>query len=271
MAEQGGIATWMGEPAVRQRINERISGRAGVWPTDWLLQHVDHPVETAVSLGCGEGALERDLVGKGICRSVLGIDASHRSIALARERASAQGQTTIEYRTGDMNRPGLSPESFDAAFFHQSLHHVSDLGSCLDAVRDALREDGWLYLDEYVGPSRRSWNRALIAEARAVYETLPDELKRTRKVRYPIDRHDPTEAIRSGEILQAVEARFDIIERRDYGGNLLALIHPNLKLDALSDDERALFLEALLDIEDDLLERGAQSYYTIILARPKER
>lgn len=269
VAHSGGIPTWMGERVVRERINRRISGDPGTWPTDWLASRVEHPISSAVSLGCGEGALERDLVEKGICSSIVGIDASTGSIELARERAAALGLDTITYRIGDMNHPGLEKSRYRAAFFHQALHHVSNLDVCLRDVRNALEESGWLYLDEYVGPSRTEWSRERIADAQAVYETLPDELKLRRRVGYPIDRRDPTEAIRSGEILGILGEHFEVIERRDYGGNLLSLIHPNLNLVSLAEDERDMILEAMLDIEDELLDRGAPSYYTILLARPR--
>lgn len=269
-ASAGGIPTWMGEIVVRERINRRISGAPSVWPTDWLAQNIQRPLATGVSLGCGEGALERDLVQKQICRTILGIDVSEAAIELARKRAAEMKTGSISYRVGDLNRLDLEGQTYEGAFFHQSLHHVSDLDRCLDAVRRSLSAGGLLYLDEYVGPGRREWKRSLIDDAEAIYQTLPDELKRRRRLTYPIDRRDPTEAIRSGDIIRFLEKHFVIESRRDYGGNLLSLIHPHLKLDLLTDENRAMILEALLDIEDRLLSEGASSYYAVILARPKK-
>lgn len=269
-ARAGGIPTWMGERVVRERINRRISGDPGVWPTDWLLEHTGR-VERGLSLGCGAGALERDLVRKGICRTVTGVDASRGSIEIARRAAADEGlDHSLEYTVGDLNRMTVEPSSFEAAFFHQSLHHVERLGHCLRQVARSLAEGGYLYLDEYVGPSRNGWNRDELADAAAVWETLPVELRRRRRLAYPIDRRDPTEAIRSAEIVGALEEHFEIVERRDYGGNLLAVIHPHLSFDMVEEAEREVLLEALLDIEDELLARGVASYYTVILARPRD-
>lgn len=263
----GGVVTWMQEPAVRRAINRAITGSENRWPMEWLQErYVPQPQARGLSLGCGTGALERDVIQKGICESVLGLDLAPAVLALAEEECQRAGLGGITYRRADLNRLDLPPQSFDIAFFHQSLHHIEDLDGCLAAVRSALVPGALLYLDEYVGPSRREWTNARIHAARAVYSELPAAVKRVRRVRFPIDRRDPTEAIRSSKILPTLTRHFTVREQRDYGGNLLAILYPNMALDRVSSDERQAILTTILGTERTLLARGVPSYYAVVVA-----
>jgi SAM-dependent methyltransferase len=261
---QGGLRTWMGEEVVRRYINSSVTGSPDLWPIEWLRTLVPSPFDSAVSLGCGEGALERDLLSKRLCARILGIDISLEALALARARAS--GLSGVEYRQGDLNKLELTAASFDAAFFHQSLHHVEDLDSCLSVTVSALRPGSMVYFDEYVGPSRSDWSMALIEGASEVFERLPAAVRRSRRLKLPIDWRDPTEAVRSSEILEAVARYFEITLRRDYGGNFLSVIHPHLRLENLTPEERAALLQSLVDAERAWLAADHESYYTVLVA-----
>jgi SAM-dependent methyltransferase len=251
---QGGLRTWMSEEAVRKYINQSVTGSPGLWPIEWLQTLlVPSPFTAVLSLGCGEGALERDLLSKRLCTSILGVDISTAALKMAEAKAKEAGLTgveyCVEYRQGDLNTLDLPAASFDAAFFHQSLHHVEDLDSCLSAVVSALRPGGLVYFDEYVGPSRAEWSAAQIKEASKLFAGLPVTVKRSRRLELPVDWRDPTEAVRSSEILGAVSRRFEILQRRDYGGNFLSVIHPHLRLGHLAAGERAALLELLIAAE----------------------
>jgi SAM-dependent methyltransferase len=222
-----------------------------------------------LSLGCGDGALERDVRRKGICESVVGIDISDDALRLAREHAAAEGLDAISYRRGDLNHITLPHANFDIVFFHQSLHHVVALEHCLEQVAAALRPGGVLYVDEYVGPTRTDWNEAMLAHANRIYRSLPGELRNVASVMFPIEEDDPSEAVRSSEIVPQLQARFDFEARRDYGGNLLALLHPLIDWGRLDSAGKAALLERLIDDEDRLLAGGEPSFYTVIVAIPR--
>lgn len=268
-------STWLHEELVRRYVNRRISGSEHVWPLDWfgawLDEHHDgRRFESGVSLGCGEGALERAVIVQGLCRSMVGLDLSGEAVKSAAEQAEQAGIDSIRYRRADMNHLAFEDsDAFEIAFFHQSIHHVDALEHCLGTVARTLPADGFLYLDEYVGPSRDQWAPELIAAAQAVFDELPTAVKRRPRLELPVDWRDPSEAIRSAEIVPVVEEHFEIIEKRDYGGNLLAVIHPWLDLGSCDADARNAVLAQLLDAEDALLADGVPSYYTVIVAAPR--
>jgi len=265
----------MAEPTVRRAINQAVSGSPDVWPMVWLQGLLgSERLSRCVVLGCGDGPLERDLVRKGLAEQVLGIDLSRGALEQARELAQdlaqAEGIEGLEYLRADLNRLQLDPASFDAAFFHQALHHVEALEDCLRTVRDSLVDDGLFYLDEYVGPSRSEWRRALLSEAEEVFQSLPRALRRRSHLQVPVDWRDPTEAIRSSEILPVVRSLFDVVEERPYGGNFLSVIYPHLQLDALEDGSaRDALLAEIVEAEHKYLARGAPSFYTVLVCRKR--
>lgn len=264
----GGQRTWMAEPAVRRYINRSISGSPEIWPIEWLQDQLNSlPLERGVSLGCGDGPLERDLLAKRICRSLLGLDISREAIEIARRLAAEAGLAGVEYRQANLNTLTLDSGPFDAAFFHQSLHHVEDLDHCLETVSQALVPGALVYCDEYVGPSRADWKRALIADADRFFQTLPRSVRRRSRLQLPVDWRDPTEAIRSAEIRTHVRKYFQVEQERPYGGNFLSVIHPHLALERLGAEERDTLLEEIVAAEREHLRSGAESYYAVLVCR----
>jgi magnesium-protoporphyrin O-methyltransferase len=69
--------------------------------------------------GCGTGALAQELAGRGA--RVLAIDLSPTLVELARQRSSAAGASSIEFRSGDMSDPALG--EFDHVIAMDSLIH----------------------------------------------------------------------------------------------------------------------------------------------------
>ncbi|HWC64454.1 MAG TPA: class I SAM-dependent methyltransferase, partial [Thermoanaerobaculia bacterium] len=163
---------WGAQPLVRRAINRRITGNPDVWPIDWFaFRHAREPFGLALSAGCGEGALERDLVAKNVCRNVEGIDFSREALRRAEARAAEAGLgQRIRYRAANLDALALPAETYDIVFFHGSLHHVREVDNVLATVHRALKPGGTLFLDEYMGPSRLEWSDANWRFARAAFE-----------------------------------------------------------------------------------------------------
>jgi len=230
-------------------------------------------------VGCGTGALERDLVAKGITGRILGIDVADGPLEHARAEAKASGlNDAIDYSKADAWEFLSRRSGFDSIFFHGSLHHFERPEELLGLTRRALCTDGVLYFDEYVGPSMKDWSWRKLLQANLAYRFLPDKLKRSPRIDAPINFEDPTESICSSEILDGAARHFEIIERRDYGGHLLLLIFPHLvrpeeSPNAPSREEFARAISTLLDWEDRLSRYSvlsrSRSFHSVVLARPK--
>jgi SAM-dependent methyltransferase len=273
-------AFWLGHPLIRARVNRRISGNESVWPTDWLRDHLGSrlPLEHCLSIGCGTGPLERDLVQKGIAARIVGIDIEDEPLVHARQEREKAGISPdqLAYVRADARQFLSSQASLDGVFFHGSLHHFDRLDDLLQRVSAALRPGGLLYVDEYVGPSMREWNWRTLFLANLFHNLVSWKVRRVGLIRAPRNPHDPTEMICASEIAPAIRRHFQIEAVRDYGGNLLSLIYPNLQRPApdRARPTREGFDRAvtfLLDVEDYLLRYGPlvglRSHHSIILAR----
>jgi SAM-dependent methyltransferase len=259
-------SSWMERMDVRLYINEAVSGKSGWWPLDWFqLTFPEAHFRRVLSIGCGTGPLERDLIRRGICDVADAFDGSVHSLYRAELESLAEGMAgRIRYFAWDFNEPHLKPGTYDAVFFHQSLHHVAKLEKLMRAILRSLKPGGMLYLDEYIGPSRHDWNDQTIQPFRAEYNRLPRSNRAFEQLPLPIHPTDPSEAFRSSEIMKQLRIGFDVTHFRGYGGNLLAVLFPSL---TKPDDD---LVRDLIEREKALLARGENHYHAIVVARPKK-
>ncbi len=222
------------------------------------------PFRRALSIGCGTGMLDRQLIKRGICNQVDAFDGSVASVAMARNALAAEGIAGIRYFVADFNQPAFPARRYDIAFFHQSLHHVTYLERLFGALIRTLKKGGLVYLDEYVGPSRNDWSLPRIQMHRDIFASLPREVRQTDSLELPIQADDPSEAVRSSEILKELSIGFTILKKRDYGGNLLAVIYPALR-------RPSEILEELIEREKiELRKPQTESYHAIVVARRRD-
>lgn len=255
--------SWMGHPLVRRYINESVSGSPEVWPTAWLASFLGRTFHRGLSVGCGAGALERDLLARGLCATMDAFDGSRESLRIAIDEAAKAGLgDRVRYSLGDFNEPRLPRRAYDLVFVHQAMHHVAKLEKLDRAILHALTPDGLLVLDEFIGPSRHDWTDENFARHRALYDSLPARIRRQPVLPMPIQVDDPSEAIRSSEIVHELLAGFDVVARRDYGGNVLATLYPFI-------EPEDGVIASLIETEREWLRHGAPSYHAVIVARPK--
>jgi len=257
--------SWMEHPRVREYILQSISGSVeGLWPVDWFMRQTgSRRFGRALSIGCGTGPFERDVIRKNLADRVDAFDGSTNSLRVAHETARAEGMSSrLRYFAADFNEPFLPPRTYDIVFIHQALHHVAKLEKLLRSVLLSLKRGGVLYLDEYIGPSRSDWSDALIASQRSFFNRLPDAARRLGALPLPIQEDDPSEAIRSSEIIGQLGIGFDVREFRGYGGNLLSVLYPAV------DFERTP-IDKVIEEEQRMLGAGERSFYAVIVATPK--
>ncbi|HYK05437.1 MAG TPA: methyltransferase domain-containing protein [Thermoanaerobaculia bacterium] len=258
---------WMANSEVRAYINACINGTPHLWPMDFLETVTNKRHFTrALSIGCGSGAMERDLMKRGLCDSVDALDGSIHSLHLAVTAARAEGfGDAIRYFASDFNRPVLPHGKYDLVIFQQSMHHVGKLEKLLRNVLLALKPDGLMYIDEYVGPSRHEWTEAHITAQRAAFHMLPRELRLYDELALPIQIEDPSEGIRSGEILEQLAVGFEIVDQRDYGGNWLSIAFPVINW---SNADPGL-ASRLIESERAMLRSGLKPWMKVAVLKPK--
>ncbi len=258
---------WMANEEVRSYINASINGTPHLWPLSFLETTANgRHFGRALSIGCGGGAMERDLMKRGLCDSVDAIDGSIHSLHLAVKTARDEGfGNAIRYFASDFNRPALPRETYDLVIFQQSMHHVGKLEKLLREVLLALKPDGLMYIDEFVGPSRHEWTDAHIAAQRAAFHMLPRELRLYDELALPIQVEDPSEGIRSGEIMEQLAVGFEIVDQRDYGGNWLSIAFPVIDWSKADPG----LVSRLIESERAMLRCGIAPWMKVAVLRPK--
>lgn len=256
--------SWMDEPLILQAIHERIGGATPASAGDWFVERLNgRTFERGLSIGCGVGNLEREAIRRNVCATIDAFDGSVRSLRAARRLADEEGYAgRIRYFASDFNRPALPRNTYDIVFANQSLHHVGRLEKLFRALAYAMKPGAILYLDEYIGPSRTEWNDEVIAPHRAVFADLPAATRKSGFLPLPIQSDDPSEAIRSSEIMPQLSIGFDLEEARSYGGNLLAVLYPLMDWSRATDELKARL------IEQDWEWAQSGSYYAVVIMRP---
>ncbi len=276
---------WMAHPSVRTRSNILASSRADNDAYDRLRTLLGErgwsmPIGRSVSLGCGFGALERDLTARGLIDQIDAYDVAAGAIAEAQRQARQAGLSNIRYHVADLDRIELPPASLDAVFAHSSVHHVERLESLYACLQRALRPGGVFHLHEFVGPNRFQWTDEQLRLANTFLEGLPPRLRRLpdgqmKTLRRPTIEEmiasDPSESVRSSELVAALRPYFDIVEYRRLGGalahNALGGIAQNFDPESAEDDA---LLRTLFDMEDAAMAEGViGSDFATITAFPK--
>jgi SAM-dependent methyltransferase len=228
---------WQSHELTARHIHEAISGDPDVsWLAFTKRRFFRRPVDLALSLGCGYGIVERVGLELEIARRFEAYDISPEAIAVARKEAEKTGVgDRIRYEAADLNALELEPGRYGAVFGAQTLHHIEALEHLLDQVSGSLTADGLFVVNEYVGPSRFQFPDELLPLMNGLLAALPASHRRSlrdgsvkveavrpsAKAVYDVD---PSESIRSDEIMGLIEERFEIVYRADFGGTLLQFV-----------------------------------------------
>jgi len=269
------------EMVEREHIRPLISGDPEIGYLQYFVdRHLPkRPVQRLLSLGCGGGNLERALLWLDAAEAIDGYDESPASIGLARQLAEQGGMgEQLHYAVADLNQVELEPASYDAIVIKMALHHFEALEHVYPQIRHALRPGGLLMFNEFIGPTRFQWTDLQLKHMNYLLETLPESVRLnipTLHIGRPLVEdmiaQDPSESVRSAEIMPLLEHDFEIVERKDYGGTLLhMLLAYALPALDLEDENHLTFLRLAMRYERTLLEEGVlASDFAFVVARPR--
>jgi len=223
---------WTASPVVRRYLHALVSGDPAC---DWLtwVEHAHLPPQLgrALVLGCGSGWLERALAGRGRFRSITACDFAADTVSRARRTAEEAG-LSIDYGVLDLENEELPGGPFDVVFANDVLHHITGLEPLFTRIHDALTPEGRLIFNEYVGPNRFQYSDDRMDVVNRYLRLLPDRLRwdpigghilwrRERLDERQLMIDDPTEAVRSEDVMPLARRFFRSEKEYLYGGGLL--------------------------------------------------
>lgn len=276
---------WTNNSIVTRHIYRLISGGIEEHWLSWFLNHyLQNSIvfERSLSVCCGDGAHELEIANTGRVRFIRGFDISEGAIAQANagfEKAAIPKDT---YAFEVVDADDLELENvFDLILSIGALHHIENLEGLLWKLRSALDPNGYFVLLEYVGPNRFQWTDSQLSVINGILRRLD---LRYLKENTGVDLSppkiaelmaiDPSEAVRSEEILDLLPEYFTIEYLRNLNGTIMHPLYPllNGRLTNTSSPDFDSIVQKILLMEDLLIRlKVLPSDFVFAICRSKKR
>ena len=279
---------WLAIPEVQQYFQRRAtSGKSSNWVNYCVQEFLGDrtPVEKMASFGCGTGGLERNLAALNAFQSCIAYDIAPGAIEEARQKSLMAGISSIDYQLCDIEKLDMPVHHYDVVWFNGSLHHISDLDGICGKIARTLKPDGYLFFNEYVGPTKFDLTERQKEIIHAAFRLIPKRYRKCFVPGYPkkyqkspmipdpkkVHEADPSEAVQSADIMSVVNKYFNIVAENHSGGTILQFLLHGIAGNFRTEDPKSIvLLEMLFKIEATLIEVGdIQSDFVVIAAQPK--
>ncbi|MGK7918716.1 MAG: sulfotransferase domain-containing protein, partial [Trichodesmium sp.] len=273
---------WVSNLIIEKAINQRISGgKTEKYWLAWLIEDffAGRKFDSLLSIGCGVGNHEILIAQLGLAKNIDAFDFSESALEIARRDAEKAG-VKINFYQDDFNTFTIKQnQKYDLIMCLGSLHHVKELEHCLSTMRNHLKPQGYVILNEYVGDCYNIYEKPQLDLINRIYNCFDDSLKSVKIPEYKsptiedVFKVDPSEAVRSKLILSFIKYYFHIEVLNQYGGGLIHELYQLLDSNQFSpgDPKGDTIIRLLLEIEEILMEipGGLKSDFCVSILRHK--
>jgi SAM-dependent methyltransferase len=277
---------WWQSNTINRHINDKLHGSPIPGLSAGFRRFLERAADgrrfqRAISVGCGSGQKERALLQMRLVEHFDLFEISGVRIGRGKDLYAQAGLSDrARFIHGDAFEL-TEPNSYDLVHWDGSLHHMLDVLAAMEWSRTVLKDDGWIAVNEFIGPTRFQWSDRELTWARRVREMLPPEfLTNCRSeiapllpIRRPTIEQmitmDPSEAADSSRIVEAAATLFPAGAWTMTGGAVYALALNDIigNFERLPNGER--WLQWCLAM-DDLLSDLGENHYGAFIA-PKIR
>lgn len=276
-------ADWWIVPKVIERWNKLTTGNADMdykefFVTNYLQNKTGLKL---ISLGSGASHHEIELAKYENFEEIICIDIAKNRLLEAEAKAHDLNLKNIEFICADINNYEIPKEYFDVVFFHASLHHFDQIENFVKTtIKDSLKSNGLLVINEFVGATRLQFPKHQIAKINEALRIIPKKYRTRYKSNLLKSRYygsgifrmivaDPSECIDSASILPTIHSNFETVLERPYGGNVLMsalkdISHHFVELDS----EKSKVLDELFLLEDEYLTNHDSDFVFGIYRKP---
>ena len=259
---------WSFHPAAKARLH-RLLGYPSREEWFWAKYLRGKSGLRGIGIGVGLAQTELRLTTTGAFAQYDLYDVSPSALEQARHDAAAVGVSDkITCICEDIDDLDLGVERYDLVTFIASLHHMNDLEGILGKCKIALKPGGLLWAVEYIGPDRFQFPDQDTEFAKRFYRAVHPGLKKlwNSELQVPtadeVIKADPTEAIHSSRIPDAVHAAFQNVETIHTYGSFAFILFWSLLHDALYESPLGQeFVTSVLDIDTMLIDSGRLPHY----------
>ncbi len=272
---------WWQSQRVIEHINFLVCGKKIPGASQGLIEVLKRdynfciPFGKGISVGCGTGQKEINLVKLGIVETFFLYELSDERIKIGRDLVEKQGLAdNVHFVHGDAFEVIERKESFDFVHWNNSLHHMMNVSEAVEWSKGILKKGGLFYMDDFIGATRFQWSDRQLEMATAVREIfrdskylidprdkaklLPSQIHRPNAG--SLARDDPSEAADSSNILEAVKKFFPNAFLQETGGVIYHLVLNDMLANFGENNEDKLFLDLLLLIDSLCCQLGETQY-----------
>lgn len=251
---------------------------------DYVRSNIGTKNLRALSIGCTEGnpGPEVTLFRTGLFSKIDVMDIADGLIAKQAKIASDLGLTEISYRQTDLNNAVLEKNAYDLIWAVGTVHHIENLETLFEGVSDALTENGVFMMREFIGPNRFQFSDEQLGYVNEILSILPTKYKMTmegviksttRNIEVDeLIKIDPSESVRSQEIMPVMRDRLDVFKLSYTGGTILFYLLAGIASNFENDEDAEAILKLLIMFERTLVEKNAiPSDYVFCMAKKRRR
>ncbi|MEL0456917.1 class I SAM-dependent methyltransferase [Flavobacteriaceae bacterium SZ-1-7] len=268
-------SNWWIIPKVQQRWRKMISGNKDLELEQFIMENHLKGLKNLkmLSLGSGDCTSELKFAKYKNFKEILCTDIAEKPLNKAKEIATKENLNNIKFQIQDVNNFSLPENQFDVVYFRASLHHFRNIDSFIgNHILKTLKSDGFLIIDEYVGPTRLQFSKHQIKSINKSIKLIPKKLRKRFKLNFYKNKvygaglirmvlADPSECVDSASIMPSIRKYFETVHETGYGGNILTLALKDIAHHFVElDDEKEATLNSLFDYEDHYLQKHKSDY-----------
>lgn len=188
-------------------------------------------------------------------------DISPASVGRARQVTDEQG-LSVKYFVSDINRLELPAETYDLVICFYAYHHFTEVDAIAHQINRTLRPNGLFFTIDYVGERQQQFSDDQMFFANQFLKLLPpryrrelDGRERQQAQRIPVEFFSPDEAIRSDDILAAIDQNMRVVRQYNWAGLLMPLLE-GLGFNVSTSASDIDMLRFLFEVDQALVKSG---------------
>ena len=228
---------------------------------EFLMKRTNRTGLRGLILGCQESDNPPEMIfyQSGLFERLEVVDIAQGLIAKQKKKANIKGMDGIEYTVVDLNQATFQPDTYDLVWAMGTIHHIQNLESLFARINNALKNDGLFFTRDYVGPSRLQFTDLQLRIANGLLTLLPECYKKDRygntiqRIMRPsletVMKNDPSEAVRSADIVGVMRKHLKIEKFARTGGTILHPLLNNIASNFEADEFGDSLLKMLINLE----------------------
>nr|WP_298004662.1 class I SAM-dependent methyltransferase [uncultured Flavobacterium sp.] len=274
--ERNNTSHWWQVPYIQKRWNVLITGNESVDPKSYLVNKLAQSNQHLNVLSLGTGNCSNELFYAAfpeVFHSITCVDITENNLINAQKKAQENRFTNMVFKCTDVHTAVFEPQSFDLIMFHSSLHHFRNLDQLFTSkLLPALKPNGMLFINEYVGANRLQYPKEQIKAINKALDAIPLKYKKRKATNRFKNKYygsgwlrmymaDPSEAVDAAAINPTIKKYFSIIEEKPYGGNLLMSVFKDIAYHFVDETpEKLTLMDRVFSIEDEFLKKHPSDF-----------